>query len=131
MGGIYLFLPPQIIVNSNIWIAPKDLLASNPFSQDFVVEMEEDGLIYLRFGDGKFGKIPPSGHQFQPIYRLGNGIQGNVGQETITTIVSDDLNIIGIRNPMPAQGGEEPESLEEIRLNAPVVFYTQKRFFVT
>jgi len=50
-----------------------------------------------------------------------------VGQETITTIVSDDLNIIGIRNPMPAQGGEEPESLEEIRLNAPVVFYTQKR----
>ncbi|MCA2552301.1 MAG: baseplate J/gp47 family protein, partial [Microcystis sp. M04BS1] len=127
LGGLYSFFPPQIIGNSNIWIAKKDLLASNPFNQDFVVEIEEDGLVYLRFGDGKFGKRPSIGHQFQPIYRLGNGIEGNVGKETITTIVSDDFNIIGIRNPMPAQGGEEPESLEEIRLNAPVVFYTQKR----
>lgn len=127
LGGLYSFLPAQIIGNSNIWIAKRDLLASNPFSQDFVVEMEENGLIYLRFGDGKFGKIPPIGHQFQPIYRLGNGIQGNLGQETITTIVSEDLNIIGVRNPMAAQKGKEPETLEEIRLNPPVVFHTQKR----
>jgi hypothetical protein len=35
--------------------------------------------------------------------------------------------IVGVRNPLPAQGAIEPESIEEVRQNAPSGFRTQER----
>ncbi|MEO6729681.1 MAG: putative baseplate assembly protein [Ferruginibacter sp.] len=110
-----------------IWNAKQDLLGSDRFASEFVVETEQDGTSYLRFGDDKSGKKPLSGFQPRATYRLGNGKAGNIGAGAINTIASNVSGITMVRNPLAASGGREAESMEEIRQFAPRAFRTQER----
>lgn len=113
------------------WTPQRDLLASERFAREFVVETENDGSAWLRFGDNRFGAAPVAGERLLARYRLGGGTKGNVGAEALGVLVSDDatlmLGVKSLRNPLPAQGGAEPETLDAIRLNAPEAFRTQER----
>jgi hypothetical protein len=109
------------------WIVQRDLLKSRPERRDFVVEVESDGSARLRFGDDRFGRRPETGDHFYCTYRVGNGKQGNVGANSIRHIVSDDEDLLGATNPLPARGGVEAETIEEVRQKAPVAFRTQER----
>lgn len=129
-------LPTIFLTETNAgkekWIAKRDLLldsASN--SRHFVVEIEADAKAYLRFGNDKNGKKPNPKTAFKATYRIGNGRAGNIGANTLHHIVSNDPAIISavnkIWNPMPAQGGKEKETIEEVRQYAPQAFRTQER----
>lgn len=107
---------------SHRWQPRPDLLISDRFARDFVVEMEEDGHAYLRFGDNQLGRQPEPGTRFQATYRIGNGIVGNVGAEAIAHIYPAVPGMIAIRNPLPATGGVEPEPLEQVKFQAPHAF---------
>ncbi|UBF28586.1 putative baseplate assembly protein [Kovacikia minuta CCNUW1] len=135
------------------WQPQRDLLNSDRFARDFVVETEDDGRAYLRFGDNVLGRHPEPGTVLQAHYRIGNGQAGNVGAEAIAHIflpdpkpqtknwlvtedelkqqANADLNNISvrspIRNPLPTKGGIEPEPIEQVRLYAPQAFRTQQR----
>lgn len=115
----------------NEWHAVPDLLESGEFDRDFVVEMEDDGTARLRFGDDALGEAPNEGTKFGAVYRIGNGHAGNVGTESIVHIVSSDDGIMKVSNLMPAKGGTDVESIEEVRLYAPQAFRTQKRAVTT
>jgi predicted phage baseplate assembly protein len=101
----------------------------------FVVEVEEDGSAYLRFGDGEYhGQRPESTTRFTATYRIGNGARGNIGAESLAHVVDGDpavdpavAAIERVRNPLPARGGVEPERLEDVRQRAPAAFRTQQR----
>jgi hypothetical protein len=136
---------PDILIEENhgpekkIWSPVRDLLSSDRFRREFVVEIEVDGTAQLRFGDDRHGMDPRPRNKnndeqsldMSATYRIGNGIEGNVGANTITRIVStgtfDSSLIRGLRNPMPARGGTESEKLSEIRRNIPEAFRTQER----
>ncbi len=139
---------PAIDLNGKTWTPHRDLLSSKPDATDFVVEIESDGTAYLRFGNyvpqtssvssanvsQAHGLRPEPGTQFTATYRIGNGMSGNVGPEAITHIVCDPQNIDcnkqnidKVRNPLPAQGGVDPESIENVRQSAPSAFRTQER----
>jgi hypothetical protein len=111
------------------WTARHDLLDSNHAERAFVVEMDNDRRATLRFGDGILGAAPPVGTRFTVRYRIGNGLQGNVGRETMAHLVTttDPSLITQVRNLLPAQGGTEPEALEQVRTNASYAFRTQER----
>ena len=113
------------------WAARRDLLSSAKSDRDFVVETEEDGSAYLRFGDGeKHGARPQTGARFTAIYRVGNGVRGNIGAEALWHIAGDDpalAAVEAVRNPFPAQGGAEPERPEDVRQRAPAAFRVQER----
>jgi hypothetical protein len=113
------------------WTAQPDLLESKLTDADFVVETESDGVSYLRFGDGELGRAPQPSAQFTASYRIGNGVAGNVGPESIAHVVSSDVTfrdaVSGVRNPLAAIGGTEPESVEQVRAYAPEAFRTQER----
>lgn len=111
----------------NLWNVQRDLLASDPFARDFVAEVGEDGLAILRFGDDVYGLRPEPGLTFSATYRLGNGTQGNIGAGTLAHIVSADPAITAVNNPLAAWGGVDPESIEDVRLRAPVAFRQQER----
>jgi len=109
------------------WIARHELLHSGRFAPDFVVEVEDDGRAFLRFGDGVFGKQPTPGSRLTARYRVGNGRMGNVGAEAINRIVLPGNGITRIWNPLPATGGADPEQLQRVRLHAPQAFRRQER----
>jgi hypothetical protein len=108
------------------WQPRRDLLGSDRFAPDFVVEMDEDGSARLRFGDDVLGRRPSAGTAFTATYRIGNGKAGNVGAEALTRLVSP-IEGVKVRNPMPAAGGIDPEPIREVKLYAPQAFRTQER----
>ncbi len=91
-----------------------------------MVEIDNDGVAHLRFGDGVIGFQPAAGMTLRASYRVGNGAAGNVGAESITRLVLKDATIdgasISLRNPLPARGGTEPEPIAEAKLMAPRYF---------
>jgi len=120
------------------WLPQRDLLNSDRFADEFVVETEDDGLARLRFGDGVKGRRPVEG--LEATYRIGNGRAGNVGAGAISNVVVDPerfadpttaahlkASIKEVRNPLPARGGTDPERTEQVRLYAPQAFRTQER----
>ncbi len=109
------------------WTAQRELLSSDRFKADFVAEVEGDGRVHLRFGDGVMGKMPTPGSTFAANYRVGNGRAGNIGAEAISRIATDSKDIISVRNPLPAVGGVERETMEEVRQYAPQAFRVQER----
>jgi hypothetical protein len=109
------------------WLPKRDLLNSGPGANEFVVEIDTDGSAYLRFGDDQLGKRPEADTQFTATYRVGNGVAGNVGAESLAHIVTGLNAVARVRNPLPAQGGVEPETIEDVRQRAPAAFRTQQR----
>jgi hypothetical protein len=108
------------------WLPRRDLLNSRPGDPHFVVEIEGDGTAQLRYGDGKLGQRPEPGTIFTARYRVGNGAAGQLGADSLfhlTAILPGST----IRNPLPAWGGQDPESLEDVRQRAPSAFRTQER----
>ncbi len=124
---------PAISLASNFqgtpdtWLPRPDLLASDAGAGEFVVESEYDGSALLRFGDDYHGKRPDVSTTFSASYRVGNGVAGNIGLESIAHIVSNDARLLRASNPLPAQGGSDPENAEDIRRDAPEAFRTQER----
>ncbi|MBO1350456.1 MAG: hypothetical protein EBE86_025160 [Hormoscilla sp. GUM202] len=112
------------------WHVRPDLLNSDQFATDFVVEMDNDRLAHLRFGDGDLGKVPSVGMKMLASYRSGNGAAGNVGREAIAYLLAKNSDrfselerkITLVSNPLAAQGGIDPEPIAEARLNAPQAF---------
>lgn len=108
------------------WQPRRDLLRSEPEDRHFVVEVDNHGRAHLRFGDGENGRQPEAGETFTAHYRIGNGMEGNIGAETIAHVVTRKTKLENIslwpRNPFPAQGGTEPETIAETKLYAPTAF---------
>lgn len=124
---------PQV-PGGEVWTAERDLLQAGPSEPAFVVETEDDGTTFLRFGDGVLGRLPEVTDDPQKppraLYRVGNGATGNVGQDAIAHAVFQSPSaatgfqqIVGVRNPLAARGGLDPESIEQVRMNAPQAFH--------
>ena len=109
------------------WEPRRDLLASDGFAAEFVAETETDGVARLRFGDGEYGMLPRAGSTLTAHYRTGSGTIGNVGAETLWHVVTPLAGITGLRNPLPARGGSDPEPMDRVRQDAPVAFRVQER----
>lgn len=78
--------------------------------------------VTIRFGDGEFGRIPPEKTVFRVVYRLGGTRRSNVAADTL--ILKDDFPafVTAVSNPLPASGGLDAETPEELRRLAPDAF---------
>ncbi|MFG2296010.1 putative baseplate assembly protein [Streptomyces sp. NPDC048603] len=103
------------------WLPRRDLLDCGPADRCFVGEPDDDGLLHLRFGDGRSGARPAPGSVLELRCRLGNGTAGNVGAEAIDTVELRGLTGVTLRarNPLPATGGTDPEPVAAVRARAP------------
>jgi hypothetical protein len=115
------------------WTPERDLLDSGKQDRHLVAEVDSDEVTRLRFGDGEHGRRPEAGSTFVARYRVGNGVRGNLGAEALIHVVDPKTPgfspqaVLAVRNPLPARGGVEPETIEEVRQSAPVAFRTQER----
>jgi len=125
-----IFLTQQGVAGK--WQPQRDLLNSKHNDEHFVVEMESDHVATLRFGNDREGQRPEPETMFTATYRTGNGIAGNVGAETLSHLVSNAPEITAdkinkIWNPLAATGGMEQESIQSVRMRAPIAFRRQER----
>lgn len=109
-----------------IWALRDDLLSSDPFEAAAVVEIDDAGGAVLRFGDGVLGRPPAPGSVLTARYRVGGGLAGNLGADTLGHVISHDPAILAVRNPLPARGGRDPESLDHARRAAPGRFAAEE-----
>jgi hypothetical protein len=57
---------------------------------------------------------------FQAVYRLGNGLAGNIAPQVLTDFDAAGLaNIDAITNPLPGVYGADPQTLDQVRQLAP------------
>jgi hypothetical protein len=133
---------------TELWTPLPDLLASDAFDQHFVTEVDNDGTAVLRFGDDRYGRRPLGALATVARYRVGNGRRGNIGAEALAHVVTPDAallvdpanpaagpeafaDIAAIRQPLPATGGEDPESIDAVRELAPEAFRAEQFRAVT
>jgi hypothetical protein len=119
---------------TNQWSPVQDLLEATQLDRVFVVEVESDGTASLRFAtppdpgvtsEVTNGMVPESGTNFVATYRIGNGAAGNVGAESLVYLAAVDARIQSCTNPLPATGGIDPETNDQIRRRAPQAFLSQ------
>lgn len=117
------------------WWPRRDLLESAPGDRHVVVEVDDAGAARLRFGDGTLGRAPTPVTALRATYRIGNGAAGNVGAEAISQLVMRHGTLSGVvirpRNPLPAQGGLDPELVSRVKLFAPTIFRSELQRAVT
>ncbi|MGH7516515.1 MAG: putative baseplate assembly protein [Gemmatimonadales bacterium] len=114
-----------------LWEPVPDLLDSSEFSRHFTVEVDDEGRPTIRFGDDEYGARPVGATAFTAVYRIGNGRAGNVGAEALAHAVQPTVAPLWpvvqfVRNPLAAQGGTDPESIEEVRQLAPAAFRAEQ-----
>jgi hypothetical protein len=117
------------------WTPKLDLLRSRPDDCDYVLEVDDLGFAHLRFGDGDLGRAVEAGETFFADYRVGNGPDGNIGAGAIKHFVFANEKVVGLSvtpsNPLGAQGGTGPESVDEVKLFAPGTFLTKLERAIT
>lgn len=98
------------------------------------MDYDGDGGTTIRFGDGRFGASPPSGTRFDVIYRVGGGAAGNVPAGTIVTVAPGQTQasiVSACTNPFAATGGQDAETVAQVRSRAPQRFPGQARRVVS
>jgi len=113
-------------------------------SKVFTTRYNKDEKVEVKFGDGIFGLTPTLGAEIKIRYIISLGIDGNVGPNSITSIsstitetdtggisVSLDPSVFQFNQPDTTEGGQDPETKEEIVENAPASFRTQNRAVTT
>jgi hypothetical protein len=118
----------QVTANSVAWTEAPSLYQQPPSTRVFATLNQPGGHTDIVFGDGVEGATLPTGqNNVQANYRIGSGLSGNVGAGSITTLVDRPLGVSGVNNPSPATGGQDPQSVDDIRTNAPLSVLTLGR----
>lgn len=88
---------------------------------------DSDGVTYLIFGDDVSGRIPPKNAPITVTYRVGGGAAGNVPENAISYILTNGTPGLSVKNQQistagdgAATGGADDESVDSIRVNAPL-----------
>jgi hypothetical protein len=90
--------------------------------------MTEDGHLRITFGDGQRGRRLPTGsNNVRLTYRKGTGLDGNLDAGCFTKAAKPHYLVEKVRQPLPATGGNDAESLVSLRENAPATLLTLER----
>jgi predicted phage baseplate assembly protein len=94
-------------IEGETWQAVSDFDASLPEDRHYVVKPERGE---IHFGSGINGAVPAKGEAIAIRYRRGGGMRGNIGADTIREV---GVTGVTVKNPFPAYGGEDGESIQE------------------
>jgi hypothetical protein len=118
----------NVTVNAVAWNEVPSLYQQAPSGQVFATLNQPGGHTDILFGDGVEGATLPTGqNNVQAHYRVGSGLSGNVPAGSITTLVDRPLGVSGVNNPQAATGGQDAQSVNDVRSNAPLSVLTLGR----
>jgi Baseplate J-like protein len=124
----------SVVVNGVTWNSQTSFAKSIPTSTDYVFQTTPSGQPLVIFGDGTFGAAIPTGATITITYRVGGGVAGNVPLNSFNTSITGILSTTS--TPLTIQitnvtgvgsGGQDPETLEQARLNIPAATRANNR----
>jgi hypothetical protein len=122
----------QVRANGVAWKEVATLYQQKPSATVFSTLNQADSTTEVLFGDGvgntgEGATLPTGQNNIQATYRIGSGVATNVAAATITTLIDRPLGVSGVINPEPATGGQDPQSITDVRSNAPLSVLTLGR----
>lgn len=118
----------EVRANDLKWQEVPSLYARGQTERVYETQIDDNGQTTVLFGDGSEGARLPSGdHNIRASYRKGVGLGGNVPAGRITNLLSRPLGVVGATNPVAATGGEDAETSDKARTNAPLTVLTLER----
>jgi hypothetical protein len=125
-GGVEAAL--TVSVNDVPWSLCNDFESSGPAAEHFVPARDDQQRTSIQFGDGVTGARLPTGQDnVRAAYRAGLGRKGNVAAGRINLAVGAPLGVKKVINPLPSQGGADPDGLRQIRRRAPLAVTAMDR----
>lgn len=125
-GGVRAAL--EVTVEGERWEQVGHLHDSGPEDRHYAVRYTEDGELVLRFGDGRRGRrVPARRGNVRIDWREGCGPAGNLPAGALERLASPDPRLSGVRQPLPAVGGNDVEGRESLRRSAPATLLTFDR----
>lgn len=118
----------EVTANGVTWKEAPTLYQQPPSARVYATLNKVGGNTDILFGDGVEGSTLPAGqNNIHANYRLGSGVSGNVAAGSITTLMDRPLGVSGVNNPQAATGGQDAQSVDDIRTNAPLSVLTLGR----
>jgi len=110
------------------WAERQTLFGATPTERVYTLDVDEQGRNFVAFGDGVRGARLPSGtNNVRTAYRKGLGIDGNVGADKLTQLITRPLGLKSVSNPLAAEGGTDPEPASAARQSIPLTTRTLGR----
>jgi predicted phage baseplate assembly protein len=118
----------SVSVDGVTWLERDSLYGAGPRERVFDTSTRYDDAVVAGFGDGTNGARLPSGsHNVQATYRKGLGSAGNLDVGQLSQPMDRPLGLKAASNPLPAEGGADPEPPEQARLSMPLTTRTLGR----
>lgn len=118
----------QVRVQGLLWAEVPSLYGHGPDERVYVTRQSDDGKTSVIFGDGINGaRLPTGSANVSASYRKGLGSAGRVAAHQLTQLLSRPLGLKAVTNPLAADGGGDPQGLEQARRNAPLAILTLGR----
>ena len=114
------------------WTRVENFLLASSTSKCYVYSTDEYGRGMIEFGNGISGAIPPKNAKVESSYRIGGGIETNVGANTIVEMENKPASVVRTFNPYTAFIlGSDAESIESAKVKAPASLRTLDRAVTT
>jgi hypothetical protein len=102
------------------WQEVATLYGAGPNDEVFVTSVADDTTLTMEFGDGNTGARLPTGRaNIVATYRQGIGLAGQVGANTLTSLLDSINGVKQVTNPIASDGGADPQTLADAQTNAP------------
>jgi predicted phage baseplate assembly protein len=116
------------------WTGVKHFSDENDSSQCFHIDPVAGEVLFgplVRGYDGtmkQYGAIPKKSATLRmSMYRTGGGAEGNVAKGQIRVLKSSVPFVARVENRHPATGGRPPETIDEIKVRAPLLLHARDR----
>lgn len=117
----------EIYIDGILWTEVPTFFGTTGEDQVYIVRQDDEDDSIITFGDGERGQRVSTGKDnILASYRFGAGA-ASPPADSIKQIAKPAVGLRSVKNPMPAYGGGDAESSEEIRTYAPKSILTLGR----
>ncbi len=118
----------KIRINDVLWHEVDTFLGRGSDENIYTTKLTDEGMTQVYFGNGVEGARLPSGNNnVIARYRKGIGLDGLVKAKQLNLLLTQPLGVKSAVNPVESSGADEPEVLEDARINAPLGLLTLGR----
>jgi len=103
-----------------VWTYHQRIIDAFSAEAAYTLSVDANGVVTVIFGDDLTGRIPAPGAVITADYMVGGGAIGNVAPNSLTQLQTGLSQVSAVNNAQGATGGADAESIDHIRIHAPL-----------